>query len=285
MLEHQTLFSIQLMCRIFQVHRSGYYVWLNKAKGSRALANETLDAALQESFEHHKKCYGAPRLTYEMKAQGITCSKNRIARRMKALNLQAKSKKRFKPSSKQDIALADKIANNILNREFAATAVNQKYVADITYIPTTTGWLYLAVVIDVFSRAVIGWSMQATMTQQLVIDAFLMAVKRRNYPRKMIFHSDRGSQYCARDFQQMLRLYDCIISMSRTGNCWDNSVAESFFHTLKVELVHHERYETLEEAKSSIFNYIETYYNQVRRHSSIGYVAPFIFEQQALLAA
>jgi transposase InsO family protein len=221
----------------------------------------------------------------ELKAQGVICSKNRIARRMKALNLQAQNKKRFKPSSKQDKALADRIADNVLNRDFTATAVNQKYVADITYIPTTEGWLYLAVVIDVFSRAVIGWSMQSTMTQQLVIDALFMALQKRNYPQEILFHSDRGSQYCAHDFQNILNLYNCTISMSRKGNCWDNSIAESFFHTLKVELVHHERYTSLEEAKSSIFKYIETYYNRLRRHSSIGYLAPFAFEQQALLVA
>jgi putative transposase len=285
MLNHQDYFSIQLMCQVFQVDRSGYYAWRKKPKGFRALANEQLDQQLKEAFDRHKKRYGAPRLTYELKAQGLICSKNRIARRMKALNLQAQGKRRFKPSAQQEAALAHRVVDNVLNRDFTATAINQKYVADITYIPTAAGWLYLAVVIDIFSRAVIGWSMQSTMTQQLVIDAFLMALKKRNYPRKMIFHSDRGSQYCADAFQKMLTLYHCTISMSRRGNCWDNSVAESFFHTLKVELVHHERYTTLEEAKSNIFNYIETYYNQIRRHSSIGYIAPFAFEKQALLVA
>jgi transposase InsO family protein len=204
---------------------------------------------------------------------------------MKALNLQTQNKKRFKPSSQQDKALADRIADNVLNRDVTATAVNQQYVAAITYIPTTAGWFYLAVVIDVFSRAVIGWSMQSTMTQQLVIDALFMALQKRNSPQEILFHADRGSQYCAHDFQNILNLYHCTISMSRKGNCWDNSVAESFFHTLKVELVHHERYTSLEEAKSSIFKDIETYYNRIRRHSSIRYLAPFTFEQQALLVA
>ncbi|NBV29357.1 IS3 family transposase [bacterium] len=183
----------------------------------------------------------------------MICSQNRIARRMKALKLQTQNKKRFKPSSQQDKALADRIADNVLNRDVTATAVNQKYVAAITYIPTTAGWFYLTVVIDVFSRAVIGWSMQSTMTQQLVIDALFMALQKRNSPQEILFHADRGSQYCAHDFQNILNLYHCTISMSRKGNCWDNSVAESFFHTLKVELVHHERYTSLEEAKSSIF--------------------------------
>lgn len=272
------MFSVESMCRVLRVHRSGYYCWLNKSKGVRALSNEHLDKQLYHQFELHKKRYGAPRLTHELRQQGIVCSKNRVARRMKLLQLSSLIKKKFRATPGKS---SGNFAQNVLNRDFRATAINQKYVSDITYIATGTGWLYLAVVIDLYSRAVIGWAMQSSMTQQLIIDALMMALKRRGYPKGVLFHSDRGSQYCADDVQRLLSTYGMTISMSRQGNCWDNSVVESFFHSLKVELVYQERYSSLEEARSSIFSYIETYYNPIRRHSSTDYLAPLTFELRA----
>ena len=172
------------------------------------------------------------------------------------------------------------VASNILNRDFTTTAPNQKWVGDISYVWTDEGWIYLAVVIDLYSRAVIGWSIQSTMSRQLVCDALMMALWRRGFPKGVLFHSDRGSQYCSNDYQKMLKSFGFICSMSRKGNCWDNAIAESFFHSIKIELIYTERYATRENAKQSIFQYIEVYYNRLRRHSSIGSIAPEVFESQ-----
>ncbi len=223
------------------------------------------------------------RLTDELREQGEHCSKNRVARRMKSLGLKAKAKKKFKVTT--DSVHHVPVAANVLNRDFIASGANQKWVGDISYIWTNEGWLYLAVVIDLYSRAVIGWSLQATMSRQLVCDVLTMALYRRNFPRNVLFHSDRDSQYCSHEYQQLLKKYNFICSMSRKGNCWDNAVAESFFHTLKTELIYSVKYETREIAKQSIFQYIETYYNRVRRHSTIGSMAPMAFENQFKMIA
>lgn len=268
---------------MLQVHRSGYYAWLNKKPSNQALANQLLDKKIAAIFDAHHKRYGYPRITQELRALGETCSKNRVAKRMKYLNLYAKAKKKFKATT--DSYHDFPIAPNLLNRDFTATGPNQKYVGDITYIWTDEGWLYLATVIDLYSRAVIGWSIQKTMSRQLVIDALIMALWRRGFPKGVIFHSDQGSQYCSDDFQKLLKLYKLTPSMSRKGNCWDNSVAESFFNTLKTELIYTKRYQSRELAKQSIFHYIETYYNRVRRHSAIGYLAPSVYENQCKMVA
>ena len=226
----------------------------------------------------HRSRYGVPRITEELHAQGETCSKNRVAKRMKHLGLHAKGKRKFKVTTDSNHKLP--VAENILNRDFTAKTPNQKWVSDISYVWTNDGWMYLAVIIDLYSRSVIGWSMEATMSRQLVCKALMMALWRRGFPRNVICHSDRGSQYCSRDYQALLKKYGLICSMSRKGNCWDNAVAESFFHTLKTELIYTERYATRESAKQSIFHYIEIYYNRIRRHSILGFVAPDAFEQQ-----
>jgi putative transposase len=201
---------------------------------------------------------------------------------MKLCRLHAKAKRKFRVTTDSKHNLP--VARNLLNRDFSATAPNQQYVGDITYIWTQEGWMYLAVIIDLYSRSVIGWSMQATMTRDLVCDALMMALWRRGFPSGVIFHSDRGSQYCSDDYQKILKHDGLICSMSRKGNCWDNSVAESFFHTLKTELTYTEIYATREEAKQSTFNYIETYYNRIRRHSHIGLISPMNFEAQYEMA-
>jgi putative transposase len=197
---------------------------------------------------------------------------------MKHLELRAKGKKKFKITTDSKHNLP--VAANLLNRDFTTTAPNQKWVGDITYIWTDEGWLYLATIIDLYSRAVIGWSIQPTMTRELVCDTLVMALWRRGFPRGVLCHSDRGSQYCSEDYQKLLKNYGLICSMSRKGNCWDNACAESFFHTLKTELIYGERYKTRKSAKQSVFQYIEAYYNRVRRHSSIGSIAPAVFENQ-----
>jgi putative transposase len=275
---NQTNFSIKRMCDMFSIERSGYYAWLKRKPGKRLIANEELDKKILVIFNVHKCRYGAGRITDELNANGESCSKNRVARRMKHLGLKAKAKKKFKATTDSKHNLP--VFPNVLNRDFNATASNQKWVGDITYVWTDEGWMYLAVVIDLYSRAVIGWSMQSTMSRQLVCDALMMALWRRGFPRGVLFHSDRGSQYCSRDFKKILKAYNFIGSMSRKGNCWDNAIAESFFHSIKTELINDERYVSREIAKQSIFEYIEVYYNRIRRHSAIGSIAPELFENQ-----
>jgi len=237
-----------------------------------------LDKRITDIFNAHKSRYGAQRIADELHADGEICSKNRVAKRMRHLKLRAKAKKKFKVTTDSKHNLP--VAPNLLNRDFSATAPNQKWVGDISYVWTDEGWMYLAVVIDLYSRVVIGWSIQSTMSRKLVCDAFMMALWRRGFPRDVLFHSDRGSQYCSHDYQNLLKTYGLTCSMSRKGNCWDNAVSESFFHSLKTELIYSERYATREIAKQSIFQYIEGYYNRVRRHSTIGSVSPEMFENQ-----
>lgn len=268
---------------MLMIERSGYYAWLKRKPGKRKLLNDDLDEKIIRIFKIHKSCYGAVRVKDELHAEGETCSKNRVGRRMKHLNLRAKGKKKYKVTTDSKHTLP--VAPNLLERDFSATAINQKWVGDISYVWTEEGWMYLAVVIDLYSRAVIGWSMQSTMSQELVCDALMMGLWRRQFPRGVLFHSDRGSQYCSHRYQEMLKCYGFICSMSRKGNCWDNAVAESFFHSLKTELIYSERYATREIAKQSIFQYIEVYYNRIRRHSSIGSVSPEMFENQCVKLA
>jgi transposase InsO family protein len=281
--ENEANFNIKRMCNIFCIDRSGYYAWLKRKPGKRQLANKALDEKIIVLFEAHKNRAGSPRITKDLHEKEEKCSKNRVARRMRYLKLRAKAKKKFKMTTDSNHTFP--VAPNLLNRDFNANQPNQKFVGDITYIWTKEGWMYLAIVIDLYSRAVIGWSMQATMSRQLVSDALMMALRRRHFPRGVLFHSDRGSQYCSDDYQKMLKNYGLICSMSRKGNCWDNSVAESFFNSLKTELIYNEEYKTREEAKQSIFYYIEVYYNQLRRHSAIGLIPPMRFENQYKMLA
>lgn len=280
--DNQTNFSIKRMCKMMSIERSGYYAWLKRKPSKRQQANEELDKKIIYIFNSHHNRYGSPRITNELQRNGEICSKNRVARRMKHLDIHAKAKKKFKVTT--DSKHNFPVASNLLNRDFSASAPNQKWCGDISYIWTDEGWMYLAVVIDLYSRAVIGWSIQSTMSRQLVCDALMMALWRRGFPRGILFHSDRGSQYCSDDYQKILTHYGFICSMSRKGNCWDNSVVESFFHTLKTELIYTMRYTTREIAKQSIFQYIEVYYNRVRQHSAIGSIAPAIFENQCKIA-
>jgi putative transposase len=264
---------------ILLIERSGYYAWRHRQPGKRSLENSLLDKKIAVIFKAHHGRYGAKRITAQLRDDGETCQKNRVARRMRYLGLYAKAKKKFKVTTDSKHNLP--VAENLLNRDFSATAPNQKWVGDISYIWTEEGWMYLAVVIDLFSRTVIGWSMQPSMSRQLVCNALLMAMWRRGFPRGVLFHSDRGSQYCSHDYQKTLKKHGFIVSMSRKGNCWDNAVAESFFHTLKTELVYTESYATRERAKQSIFHYIEIYYNRLRRHSALGSMTPEKFERQS----
>lgn len=276
---HKKVWPVKLMCRVLQVARSGYYNWLKRTDGVRALSNRTLDAEIRRIFAEHKQRYGVPRITDELHDQGITCGKNRVARRMKKLGLRGIQAKKFKVTT--DSNHAKPVAPDLLEQDFTATAPNQKWVSDITYLWTDEGWLYLAVVMDLYSRAVVGWAMEKRMTQQLVIDALTMALFRRGFPRSTIIHSDRGSQYCAAAYQKLINEKGLRCSMGRRANCYDNAAMESFFHTLKVEQTHRQRYRTRAAAKTAVFEYIEVYYNRKRKHSAIGHRIPMMFEQKS----
>lgn len=274
---HQKAYPINLMCSVLDVSTSGYYAWRCREPGARALANRELDDAIAKVFWRHKRRYGADRITQDLQDQGLACSENRVARRMQVLGLKARQAKKFKATTDSEHSLP--VAPDRLQQNFTTCAPNRKWVSDITYVWTRQGWLYLAVVIDLYSRAVVGWAMAPRMTQELVCNALMMALFRRGFPKGVIVHSDRGSQYCSKRYQRLLRLNGLLCSMSRKGCCYDNAAAESFFHTLKVELIHEEDYGNRELARQSIFEYIETYYNRQRRHSTIGYQIPMLFEE------
>jgi transposase InsO family protein len=279
MKRHDQEFKIRTMSRVLKVSRSGYYAWVarqTRGPSPREAKRQTRDRVIREIFVRHKGRDGSPRITLDVRDAGEHCDRKTVATSMQRQGLRAKAAKKFKVTtdSKHDLP----VAPNVLNREFTADRPNQKWAGDITYLWTDEGWIYLATIIDLFSRAVIGWSLSNRMTRQLVCDALTMALWRRGFPKGVLVHSDRGSQYCSRDYQQLLNDHQLICSMSRKGNCWDNAIAESFFHTLKVEAIRDERFQTREELQQTVFEYIEVDYNQNRRHSAIGHISPMAFE-------
>lgn len=276
---NEQCFNVSLMCEYLGVSRSSYYDWCKHPISRREATNQKLDEAITSVFQLHKGKYGSPRITQDLKCEDIDCSENRVARRMKIMELKAKGRRKYKATT--DSGHQMPVFANVLDRDFTATAPNQKYVSDITYIWTQEGWLYLCVFIDLYSRSIIGWSMNKSMNKDLVCNALIMALWRRGFPRGVIVHSDRGSQYASKKYRQLLQTNGLIGSMSRKGNCWDNACAESFFRTLKVEHIYDYNYETRDKAKQSIFEYIEAYYNKIRRHSTIGYYTPEQFEKLA----
>ena len=264
------------MCELFNVSCSGFYSFVTRQVSNRQQANCQLDRQITIIYNQHKKRYGAPRITRVLQAQNEICSHTRVARRMKTMGLVAVAKKKFKVTTDSEHNLP--VYKNILSRDFSTTTINQKWACDITYVRTEEGWLYIAVVIDLYSRAVIGWSMSRRMKKALVCDALMMALFKRKFPKNVIVHSDRGSQYCSIKYRNTLKDYRLIGSMSRKGNGWDNAIAESFFHTLKDELIYECVYKTREQARQSIFQYLEVYYNKNRMHSAIDYMTPFEIE-------
>jgi transposase InsO family protein len=276
---HRREFEVVIMARVLRVSRSGFYRWCRgQGPSPRARVRAELDARVKALFEAHKARYGAPRLTRELHDQGLPCDEKTGASSLRRQGLVARAARRFKATtnSKHDLPVAE----NLLERNFHSTRANQKCVQDITYLATEEGWLYLAVVIDLYSRQLVGWSMSERMKATLVCDALMMALFRRAMPRGVIVHSDRGSQYCAHRFQRLLSKHDLLCSMSKRGDCYDNACAESFFHSLKVEPTHGERYPSREQARQAVFEYIETYYNPIRRHSALGRISPAAFEVQ-----
>lgn len=264
------------MCEILEVSKTGYYEWVQEPIGPREKRLLELDSLIQDIFVEHKERYGSTRIFAELKDRGIACTRATIAKRMSSMELKAKAKRKFKATT--DSNHGKEVAKNLLNQDFTANTPNQKWVSDITYIPTKEGWLYLCVFIDLYSRSVIGWSMSNRMKAELVVDALTMALFRRKFPSSVIVHSDQGSQYASNKYQALLKANGLICSMSGVGCCYDNAPSESFFHSLKVELVHDENYQTRDIAKSSIVEYIECYYNRKRRHSAINYKIPHFYD-------
>ena len=275
-MQQQAAFGIRAMCRVLQVSRSGYYESLRRPPSAHSIEDDKLRPQVKAAFKTGRKNYGTRRIKDALKKQETRVSRRRIGRLMREEDLQVQTKRKFKVTTDSN---HDKpIAPNLLEREFTVNTPDTVYVGDITYIPTREGWLYLAVVIDLFSRAVVGWSMGSRITAGLVNGAMLMALWKRNPAEGLIFHSDRGSQYASDSHRTLLDDHGFKASMSKKGDCWDNAVAESFFHTLKIELVHHCDYETRDDARASIFEYIEVFYNRQRSHSANGYEAPLAFE-------
>ena len=280
--QNRSSHGVQKMCRVFEVSRSGYYGWKRQPRSKRQKDNEKILMEIKESHKNSRRAYGSPRITEDLQANGTKCGENRVARLMKMHGIVGKAKKKFKATTNSRHNLP--VAENVLNQNFTAEKPNTIWVSDITYIWTLEGWLYLVVILDLFSRQVVGWAMSDRMTSGFVVKALYQAIGRRRPPSGCIFHSDRGVQYASSDFRDALKAFGFIQSMSRKGNCYDNAVAESFFHTLKTEHVYEYRYETRAEARQSIFDYIEMFYNRQRRHSALGYRSPVSYELEAMVA-
>ena len=278
--QHRAIWQTQQMCETLGVSRAGFYEWLGKPESDRAKANRELLAVIRDSFAQSDQTYGSPRVWRDLIAWGYRCSENRVARLMLAAGLKARRKRRRLPGD-TGVRPENSIAPNLLNRQFMATAPNQRWVADFTYIWTDEGWLYFAAVLDLYSRRIVGWSMSDEMTAQLVTDALIMAIWRRGRPRELLVHSDQGSQYTSERYQALLSEFGITCSMSRRGDVWDNSAMESFFSSLKTERTTRSRYRTRHQARADVFDYVERFYNVRRRHSTIGYVSPAEFESMA----
>jgi putative transposase len=268
---------VNLLCRVLRVSRSGFYAWLNRAPSQRRQRALTLIGRIRSSHAASRGTYGSPRVTADLNAQGVRACRNTIAKYMRENRLRSRIKRRFVPRT-TDSNHPHPVAANLLDRDFKASAPNTRWTCDITYLWTAEGWLYLAVVMDLFSRRIVGWSMMEHLKSDLVSQALIMAIQRRRPGDGLLHHSDRGVQYACRDYQSLLIEHGITCSMSRTGNCYDNAVAESFFGALKTEHVHHERFGTRAAAQASLFEWIEVFYNRQRRHSSLGYLSPEAFE-------
>lgn len=276
--EHLEQYPITLMCRVLGVSRSGFYKWQARSPSAAQLRRERVETKVVELFGEFKARYGAPRLADELKEAGLPCSKNFVANIMRLRGIRARNGKGFhyRPASPTMIHVEE----NLLRRRFYAEGPNQKWVTDITYIWVKGRWLYLATVMDLYSRAIVGWKLDTSMTEKLAIGALRMAFSKRETQAGLIIHSDRGVQFRSVKYLDMVRSRGCLPSMSRQGNCWDNAVMESFYSRLKVELIYAEQYASIEAARSGIFEYIEIFYNRKRRHSALGNISPAEYERR-----
>jgi len=269
--------TVRLMARVLQVSHSGYYKWRSRTESQTHKRRKIIKAAVYETFHNFKKRYGAPRITRELNEMGIKCSHNYVALLLRQMDLKACNGRKFRYATNSLSML--NVTNNLLKRNFTANAPNQKWSTDITYINANGKWIYLAVVMDLYSRAIVGWALQRYMTYDLIKEALEMAMARRDIGEGLIVHSDRGIQYRSNEYRQKLIDKGFKISMSRKGDCWDNAVVESFFSRFKVECIYPSVFKSIDDAKIKIFEYIEIFYNRKRRHSALGYISPMQFEQ------
>lgn len=274
--EESNRFSLRMMCRMLSVSVSGYYAWLDRTPSVRKQKDYALSQKIKAIFDDEKGRAGVPRITKRLNSEGESIGRQRVARIMREHGWRAKAARKFKATTNSNHQLP--VAPNLLRQNFVACKPNDKWVSDITYCWTEEGWLYLAVVMDLYSRKIVGWGMSERMTKKLVIDALQMAIWGRKPPRGLIIHSDRGSQYCSQEYQQLLNRHGLICSMSKRGDCYDNAAMESWNHSFKVEAIHGERFVTRECVKKQVFEYIEIYYNRKRLHSMLGYKSPAAFE-------
>jgi putative transposase len=269
-------FYLNSMSEVLKVSRSGYYAWINRPMSARQKYNTYLTERIRSIHEQRKRVYGCLRITAELRDEGFSCSKNRVARLMRKQGITARTKRRFRVTTNSKHKLP--VSNNLVEMQFNPEKRNSLWTSDITYIRTREGWLYLSVVLDLWSRSVISWRADRNMDENLVIKPLEKAIRNRQPGSELILHSDRGSQYASQRLRQILKENNITQSMSSKGNCYDNAPTESFFSTLKRELVYRESYRTRDEAKQSLFEYIEVFYNRQRRHSSLGYLSPLQFE-------
>lgn len=278
---HRNIWPVAWLCSALDVSRSGFHAWLNRSPSARSRHDEILVSRIDRSFKSSDRTYGSRRVWHDLLAEGLSCGLHRIERLMRENGLRARPRRRGLPKDTGERAA---VSDNLLDRAFEASAPNQKWIADFTYIWTAEGWLYVAAVVDLFSRRVVGWAMKAEMTAQLVTDALIMAIWRRGKPDSLLHHSDQGSQYTSEQFQRLMTDHGITCSMSRSGNVWDNAAMESFFSSLKTERTARKVYRTRDAARADVFDYIERFYNPRRRHSTLGYLSPVEFEEQAMLA-
>jgi putative transposase len=279
----KAMFPVRWMCRLLDVSRSGYYAWV-EGNDSREQHDRQILQVIREVFEENREAYGSPRIYRELRERRIRCSKSRLERLMRENGITPPRKKKYRVTTNSNHK--NPIAPNVLQRDFTSPAPNRRWVSDITYVWTRAGWLYLAVVLDLFSRRIVGWAMESNLdTESLPLRALHMALFGRAPTRGLIHHSDRGCQYTSQAYRDALRTRAIVCSMSRRGDCWDNAVVESFFASLKLELIHRRSFRTREEARLAIFDYIEIFYNRQRRHSYLGYMSPEEFERIAEIAA
>ena len=278
---HRRRWPAAVMCRVLRVARSGFYAWLKRKPSARRQRQEQLLAKIRVAHAQNRELYGSPRVHRALLIDGELVSRNTVAKLMRAAKIRARTRRRYVPRT-TDSTHARPVADNVLARDFTAASVNRKWLADITYVPTDQGWLYLAAVLDCFSRKIVGWSMADHMETDLVAGALTMALEHRQPEgANLLHHSDRGVQYASDGYQHLLNRHGITVSMSGRGDCYDNAMMESFWATLKTELVHQQKYATREQARQSIFEYVEVFYNRRRLHSSLGYVSPESFEAAA----
>ena len=280
MRDHEEEFSVVSMCRALEIGRSGYYAWRDRGESRRDRANRHLLSEIRMVYDKFRGVYGSPRVTGELHSRGISCGENRVARVMRANGIRAKTVKKYRVTT--DSSHRFPVAPNRLDRQFTVAGPNLVWASDITYIGTAEGWLYLAVILDLWSRRVVGWSMGARIDRHLTVAALRQALARRGAGPSLMHHSDQGKQYAADDYQKLLKAHGITCSMSRRGNCWDNAPVESFFATLEKELLIQERFRTRAEARAHLFDYIEIFYNRERRHSSLGNISPVDFENATI---